>query len=61
MTLQLKGSNLIRCGFEAARIRRIRIRKIRRIRKRIVSAVVIRCDPKSVLGACGAGIVVVGA
>jgi hypothetical protein len=58
----LKGSNLIRCGFEAARIRRIRIRiRIRRIRKRIVSAVVIRCDPKSVLAACGAGIVVVGA
>jgi hypothetical protein len=49
----LKGSNLIRCGFEAARIRKIR--------KRIVSAVVIRCDPKSVLGVCGAGIVVVGA
>jgi hypothetical protein len=49
----------MRCGFEAARIRRIR--KIRKIRKRIVSAVVIRCDPKSVLGACGAGIVVVGA
>ena len=52
---------MIRCGFEAARIRRIRRIRIRKIRKRIVSAVVIRCDPKSVLGACGAGIVVVGA
>jgi len=44
----------------------MKIRKMK-IRKRIVSAVVIRCDLKSVLGAwwcghsCGGGIVKVGA